>query len=226
MLRSSSLNVCIDSLQGALKQIPVRMESALDSGQWIGRMRGWAADALEDADGFTDDEKAMLPILVDAIIGESSAAMMQFSIGPISRVDMPTPALDSAGNPNWNADPDKPSMVVDLEMFEKIEDWIAAGKKELKGRDFNADGSQKSTTEIATRVARAIEDGRAQSFFRTDEIGKGALEVGGLAQYEGIIGMAEDCLSRALLIVLEKWAEELAANVPQEVAQRIGNAFD
>jgi len=211
-------------------QIPIRMESALDYSQWINLMRETAVDELTMASGFEDDEKAQFPILVDAIVGTSAGLFMSFRIGPTSNLEDIT--LDAGGNPRWEVDQISNPVVIDSELFAKIQDWVET-EKILKGRDFHTSddpdgrwraGDQKTPQEIAERVVHAIEE-NPDPFFRTDDPDHGALDPTGLAQTEGLMGLSSDAVGRALVLILNRWSKELAERVPMEVAQRIENAF-
>jgi hypothetical protein len=171
--------------------------------RYAGRLRYLAGITMEDSTVLTDTEKQLIPKLVDTFMAETLNGQMHFSIQmlPIQTL------LQENGDER-----DFLSLIPRQELI----DWVA-NYKEKKGKDIRRDGSTRSDSDIAQRVAFAIEANPEPWLSSTNPTG--------LRMVTGLTGLSPAKVSSLLQDVLRVWSEYMRENLPGAVARELRAAF-
>lgn len=190
-------------LERAKNQLPEKLRGVMQSENYAGRLRYLAGITMEDSPQLTDEEKQLIPKLVDSFMHETLAGQMNFTI---QMLPIQTLLQESGDERDF----------LSLIPRQALIDWVA-NYKEKKGKDYRSDGTVRSDQVIAQRVAFAIEADPEPWLSSTNPTG--------LRMVTGLTGLSPEKVSALLQDVLRVWSEYMRETLPGATMRQLRSAF-
>ncbi len=211
MIDAIGLTQTMNRLQRVSRALPGAVTAAMDAAQYEPEFRRIATQII-----YVNVETHQEAFIYQAmrsfkVIQRQNGFMV--TMGPRPTVD--SPAILSPDSP-----PDEIATAVRSISDEVILEWVTTYKELTQERDYNADGSQKDPTVIATRVRSAIlADAEAWDGV-TDS---GAINPTSLLVFAGIFGLTvgEAHITVVLRMILEAWTAYARKAVPAMIRANI-----